>query len=48
MASNRLWQVTDLEEKNPVRISKEEAPTPLAVVALCLFPPCYFIFLEPC
>ena len=68
MASNR--RVTDLE-KNPVRISKDEAPTllsvagPLFISSLlfhlsivyfllvissfnCLFPPCYFFFLEPC
>ena len=37
MASNH--KVTDLE-KIPVRISKDEAPTPLSVV-VCLFPPCY-------
>ena len=33
-------------KKNPVRISKDEAPTPLSVVGP-LFPPCYCIFLEP-
>ena len=44
MASNH--RVTDLD-KNPVRISKDEAPTPLSVVGP-LFPPCDFIFLEPC
>ena len=46
MASNH--RVTDLETI-PVRISKDEAPTQLLVViGLYLFPPCYFIFLEPC
>ena len=40
MASNH--RVTDLD-KNPVRISKDEALTPLSVVGP-LFPPCYFIF----
>ena len=44
MASSH--RVTDLE-KIPVRISKNEAPTPLSVVGP-LLPPCYFIFLEPC
>ena len=44
MASNH--RVTDLE-KNPVRIAKNEAATQLSVFGLCLFPPCYFIFLEP-
>ena len=45
MASSH--KVTDLE-KNPVQISKDAAPTPLSVFGLCLFPPCYLIFLEPC
>ena len=46
MASSH--RVTDLGG-NPVRISKDEAPTPLSVqLGLCLFPPCYFIFLQPC
>ena len=46
MASSH--RVTDLENI-PVRISKDEAPTPLSVqLGLCLFPPCYFIFLQPC
>ena len=44
MASNH--RVTDLQ-KIPVRISKDEAPTPLLVVGP-LFPLCYFIFLELC
>ena len=35
-------------ETIPVQISKDEALTPLSVVGLCLFPPCYFIFFEPC
>ena len=39
MASSH--RVTDLENI-PVRISKDEVP------CLCLFPPCCFIFLEPC
>ena len=39
MASSHT--VTNLENI-PVWISKDEAP------CLCLFPPCYFIFLEPC
>ena len=38
----RNHRVTDLE-KNPVRISKDEALTPLSVVGP-LFPPCYLIF----
>ena len=42
MASNH--RVTDLEKKkNPVRLSKDEALTPLSVAGP-LFPPCYFIF----
>ena len=45
MASSH--RVTDLE-KIPVRISKDEAPTPLSVVGPLLFPSCYFSFLEPC
>ena len=44
MASSH--RVADLE-KILVRISKDEAPTPLSVVGP-LFPPCYSIFLEPC
>ena len=38
-------RVTDLK-KIPFRISKDEAPTPLSVAGLCLFPSCYFIFLQ--
>ena len=45
MASNH--RVTDLEIF-PVRISKDEAPKPLSLVGPLFFPPCYFIFLEPC
>ena len=44
MASSH--RVTDLEII-PVRISNDEAPTSLSIVGP-LFPPCYFIFLEPC
>ena len=40
-------RVTADLQKILVRISKDEAPTPLSVVKLCLFFPCYFIFLEP-
>ena len=40
-------RVTDLE-KNPVRISKDEAPTPLSVVSWAYFLLVIFIFLEPC
>ena len=47
MASSH--RVTDLE-KNPVRISKDEAPTPLSVVGPLFIqcPPCSSVFLEPC
>ena len=55
MASTATTAVTDMEkptwvtnmDKIPVQISKDEAPVPLSVVGLCLFPPCYFILLEP-
>ena len=45
MASNH--RVTDLE-KNPVRISKDEALMPLSVVGPLFISSLYFIFLEPC
>ena len=41
-----VHRLIDLE-KFPVRISKDEVPTPLPVVGP-LFLSCYFIFLEPC
>ena len=35
LQNGQLTRVTDLE-KNPVRIAKDEAPTPLSVVGPCL------------
>ena len=46
MRCRGVHRVTDLE-KCPVRISKDEAPTPLPVVEPLFISPCYFIFLEP-
>ncbi len=45
MASNH--RVTDLE-KIPVESPRMKFRRHFQQVGLCLFPPCYFIFLEPC
>ena len=46
-AQIHVHSVTDLE-KFPVRISKDEAPTPLPVVGPLFISPCHSIFLVRC